>query len=185
VWLEAILTGEDIRDILERFSPLEIRLGENGRLCLARPTEVSVVPGQGVVVICEATLHWPVLGVNVPVTMHGLTMLIHPAVEEHSEGAALVFTLQIDRAGVSALHFIDDRVTALVNDELVRKHVELSWNFSKALSHVFRLPGALLSTEALGLRVTAGMVKIADGALGFAVRFEAEVKRRIAETNSP
>jgi hypothetical protein len=42
-----------------------------------------------------------------------------------------------------------------------------------------------LSTEALGLRVTAGMVKITDGALGFAVRFEAEVKRRVAGANSP
>jgi hypothetical protein len=185
VWLEATLTTEDIHEILGQFSPLEIQLGENGRLSLARPTKVSVVQGKGIGVVCDATLHWPVLGVNVPVTMHGLTMLIHPGIEKNSEGEVLVFTLQIDHAGVSALHFIDDRVTAHLNEELVKKHVGLSWNFGKTLTHVFRLPEALLSTEALGLKVTCGTVKITEGALRFAVDFAAEVKRRIAGTNSP
>jgi len=184
VWLEAILTREDVRCILEQFSPLEIRLGESGRVSFASPTTVSTIPGKGIGVVCDATLHWPVLSVNVPVTMTGLTLLIHPAVEPCSEGEALVFTLQIDRAGVTALQFIDDRVTARVNDELVKKHVGLSWNFGKALSHVFRLPAALLSTEALCLKVKCGAVKVTESALGFAVGFETEVKRRVAGTHS-
>ena len=153
MWLEAILTTADLRDVLGQFAPLEIRLGSDGKLLLASPTEVSLIPGEGIGVVCDATLHWPVLGVDLPVHMRGLTVLIHPTVRPGPNGSCdvLAFTLQIDRAGVSILPaVVDDRVTSLLNQELVKKHVELAWNFGKTLSHVFQLPAFLASAAALG-----------------------------------
>jgi hypothetical protein len=182
MWLEAILTTSDLQDTIQQFSPLEIRLGDNGKLLLASPTRVSLTAGEGMAVVCEATLHWPVLGVDLPVHMHGLSVLVRPEVRPAPDGTCdvLAFTLQIDRAGVSILpHIIDDKVTSLLNEELAKKHVELAWNFGETLTHVFALPAALASAAALALKVGGGTVKITDRAIGFAVNFTAEVRPRV------
>jgi hypothetical protein len=181
MWLEAILTKDDLRDVFEQFAPLEIRLGESGRLILESPSEVSMNPGSGVGVVCDATLHWPVLGVDLPVRMRGLTVLLHPTIQPRPDGrcGALVFTLQIDHTGVSLLPAVfDARVTSLVNRELAERHAALEWNFGKTLSHVFALPAALVSAGTLSLKVHAGSVKTTSEALGFAVGFLAEVQPR-------
>jgi hypothetical protein len=182
MWLEAILTTGDLQDTLQQFSPLEIRLGDSGKLLLASPTRVSLSAGEGMAVVCEATLHWPVLGIDLPVHMHGLSVLVRPSVRPAPDGTCdvLAFTLQVDRAGVSILpHIIDDKVTSMLNEELAKKHVELAWNFGATLSHVFALPDALASAGAIALKVGGGTVKVTDHAIGFAVNFTAEVKPRV------
>jgi hypothetical protein len=179
MWLEAILTREDLRQVLNQFAPMELRLGESGKLLLDTPSDVSLIRDKGLAVVCEATLHWPLLGVDIPVHIHGLVLLVHPSVERRASGDVLVFTLEIDRANVSMLpKIIDDKITAMVNEELVKKHIELAWNFGKTLTHVFSLPAALESTSTLGLKVTGGKVKVTDDAMGFAVCFRTEVERR-------
>jgi hypothetical protein len=178
MWLEAILTKEDLEKIVGQFSPLTVLLGENGSLLLASPCEVSLIPGEGIGVVCDATIHWPVLGIDLPVELRSLTLRILPVVQEEV-GRRLVFRLQIDHTGVVLLpSMIDHRVTARVNEELEKKHVELSWNFLETLSHVFELPDALVSSGAISLRATDGRVKATEGALGFAVRFETTVLPR-------
>lgn len=179
MWLEAIFTTEDLRRVLIQFAPMEFRLGDSGRLLLVDPSDVSLIPDKGLAVICEATLHWPLLGIDVPVNIHRLLLLIHPAVEHRAHGEYLVFSLRIEHADVGILpRFLDDKITAMVNDELVKKHVELAWNFENTLSHVFALPDALASAATLGLNVAAGRVKITESALGLAVSFDAKVTRR-------
>jgi hypothetical protein len=182
MWLEAILTKDDVRDVFAQFTPLEIRLGENGKLLLASPKEVSMIPGEGVSVVCDATLHWPVLGIDIPVHMRGLTVLIHPIVRPDPDCrcGVLAFTLQVNHAGVSLLpSVVDGRVTSLLNEELLKKHIELSWDFGRTLTHVFAMPEALASAAALSLNVIAGTVKITDDAIGFAVGMGAEVQPRL------
>ncbi len=181
MWLEAILTKEDLHQVLEQFAPMEFLLGESGRLLLVDPSEVTLIPEKGLSVVCEATLHWPLLGIDVPVNIHALDVLIHPVVERRAGGEFLVFTITLEHAGVGILpKILDDKITAMVNEELVKKHVELAWNFTDTLSHVFSLPDALISTAALGLAVEAGTVKVTESALGFAVGFRTKVQRRVA-----
>jgi len=178
--LEAVLTRDDLHGILNQFAPLEIRLGKNGNLLLDSPSKVALIPGEGLSIVCHATLHWPVLGVSVPVSMRGLTVEVRPAVRPGLAGGGdvVAFTLQIDRAGVTVLpEVIDDKVTSRVNQELVEKHVELSWNFAKSLSHVFELPDALASAAALKLKVRQGIVVVTESAVVFTVDFGAEVQR--------
>jgi hypothetical protein len=185
MWLEAILTREDLQGIAAKFSPLKILLGESGSLLLVAPDEVSLVADRGIVVKCDATLHWPVLGFDVPVSMHGLRVHVLPSVEERPEGATLVFRLEIDHTGVAMLpSFFDHTVTARVNQELREKRVELAWNFVNTLSHAFGLPGSLASAAAFSLKATAGRVKTTDSALGLAVDFEASVRARDAGTST-
>jgi hypothetical protein len=178
--LEAILTRDDLEGLLGKFAPLEVLLGDSGRCVLTAPARVTLIPGKGMSVICDATLYWPVLRVDVPVHMRGLSVLIHPGVRPSADGksAVLAFTLQIDRTGVSVLPgAIDDRVTSLLNVELVKKHVELSWDFGRTLSHVFALPAALASAAALSLIVSQGTIFVTDSAVVLAVDFDADVRR--------
>jgi hypothetical protein len=180
MWLEAILTEADLETVLQQFSPLKILLGDNGSLLLAEPKEVSLIPDQGIEVVCDATLHWPILGFDLPVALRGLTVRVLPVVDKAASGTPLVFRLQLDHAGVAMLPaIIDDRVTAMVNEELHKKHVELSWNFMKTLSHEFTLPGAIASAASISLVALDGMVKANAKALGLAVRFETTVRRRL------
>jgi hypothetical protein len=188
MWLEAILTKEDLQKVVRQFSPLKLLLGDSGTILLASPCEVSLIPGEGIGVVCDATLHWPVLGIDVPVELRSLTLRILPAVLEAQEDGTrpLVFRLQIDHTGVAMLpSMIDHRVTAMVNEELEKKHVELSWNFLETLSEVFHLPASLVSSGALALRATDGKVKATETALGFAVRYETTVLPRADVVSAP
>ena len=179
MWLEAILTEVDLQTILQQFSPLTIRLGDTGSLSLAEPTGLVLIPDEGIGVVCDATLHWPVLGFDVPVALRGLTVRILPLVDSTAEGSPLVFRLQIDHTGVAMLpSMVDHHVTARVNEELQKKHVELSWNFLKTLTREFALPAAIESAAAISLVATAGTVKANNRALGLAVRFETAVRGR-------
>jgi hypothetical protein len=116
--LEATLTLEDLRSIFAQLAPLEIRLGGRGTLLLACPTIVRLIPNDGVGVVCDATLEWELLGVDIPVHLSGLAVTMQPAVEAGLEGRGprLTFKLQVDRTGVSSLPaMFDDRVTSLLN----------------------------------------------------------------------
>lgn len=179
MWLEAVLTEDDVRTVATQFSPLEVRLGPDGRLSLSRPLSVLLVPGRGVEVVCNAQLKWPVLGMQVPVAMQKLTVLVHPTVEPRADGHALVLRLAIERAGVSQVGLVDERVTVLLNDELARHHVELTWNFTRTLTHTFSLPPSLLSAETVGLEVRSGSTRVTRQTLALAVQMGTSVRRRV------
>ncbi len=179
MWLEAVLSKADIETVLRQFSPLTIRLGDGGSLVLVGPAAVSFIPDPGIGVTCDATVYWPVLGFDVPVALRGLTVRVFPVVETAAEGSRLVFRLHVDHAGVSMLPaMFDQRATARINEELEKQHVELSWAFTRSLTHEFRLPGAMQSAASISLVAIGGTVKTNDGALGLAVKFETSVKRR-------
>ena len=179
MWLEAIFPAEDLRRTLSEIAPLEIRLGDDGgELALDAPSEVTLVADQGVRIVCAARLHWPVLGVSVPVTMKSLVVLLRPTIEAHEGKDALVFKLEIEHADFSMVPaVIDTRITSLVNEELAKKGVELSWDYAQTLNHVFQLPDLLKPAEALSLTITGAVVKVTTEALGLAIAIRSDVKR--------
>jgi hypothetical protein len=126
-----------------------------------------------------AEIHWPVLGVHVPVSVRSATLEIRPEIVERPGGDTLTFKLHLDDVDVSMLpDFVDRGIVDLVNRELEAKHIELSWGFTKTLSHVFDLPEALASAGGLDLRAGSGRVKITGEALALAVSFGARVQPR-------
>src|SRR5271154_3854452 len=91
MWLEAVLTKDDLQDLFEQFAPLTIRLGESGELTLDAPSDVTFDSTSGVRVVCRAKLEWSILGLHVPVTIHSLIVLITPVIERPgAEDEALV-----------------------------------------------------------------------------------------------
>ncbi|MBV9946181.1 MAG: hypothetical protein JOZ69_04975 [Myxococcales bacterium] len=179
MWLEAVLSRDDLERVLRQFAPAVIRLGDAGTLTLEEPTEVALVPERGLRVVCPAKLHWPVLGIGVPVAMRALVVVLSPVVEAPDGTEALVFKLHIEHVDVTLLpQFIDDKVTARVNEELARKHLELSWRYPVTLGHDFALPDSLASAASIGLRVAAGTIRVTEHAVRFAITFATQVARR-------
>jgi hypothetical protein len=185
MWVEAILTQEDLREFLEQMVPVTFRLAEQADLCLDAPFVVSLTPEKGISVACHGKLQWPLFGVNVPATLDSLVLLIRPLVEARDGGHTLVFELQIEHASIAFLPaVINRRLVSRVNEELAKKNLELGWNFGKTLTHLFPLPRSIESAEALTVEVTDGTAKITETAVGFAVAFKTAVRRRAGKTRS-
>jgi len=179
MWIEAIVSTEDLRRALAEFAPLTIRLGDGGgELALGSPSEVSLVPDRGARIVCAAHLQWPLLGVVVPMKIRSLIVLLRPVIEAHANGDALVFKLEIEHADFALVPtVIDNRITSRINEELARKRVELSWRYADTLTHVFHMPDVLDPVEALSLVVSSGVVKVTPDAMGLAVSLRCDVLR--------
>ena len=181
--VEAILTQDDVADVLRQFVPLEFELGKIGAaeriVAVDELRKVTLLPAEGVRVECTAHLRWPVLGIGVPVRIHELTIVLSPSVRIHMGEEFLVFKLKIEAADIAWVPArIDKSIAERVNRDLADHNVELAWNFHRALTHVFRLPDALRSAATLGLRVTGGKVTVTESTLGLSVTFGTEVKQR-------
>ncbi len=181
MWVEAILTKDDLARLVGELLPLSIRLGEGGSLTLTDPTDVSLLAERGLRVTCKAELHWPVWKIDVPIKLHSLALVVTPTIDRQPDttSESLVFKLTVEHADFAMVPaVIDDELTGRINDALAARHLQLGWNFTRTLSHVFPLPALLQSVDALALRVAWGRVKVTPEALVLAVSFHTDVGRR-------
>jgi hypothetical protein len=178
MWLEAILSRDDLRRALDQFAPVNVKLGDGrGTLFLDTPTEVELVPDQGLRVVCRAKVHWPVLGIHVPATLKEVIVLVRPVVERHAGIDMLVFKLHIEHADFALVPTtVDRRLTESLNAEL-EKHVELSWKFSDTLSRLIELPPLFEPSETLALGTRGGVVKTTSESVGLAIVMRADLHR--------
>jgi hypothetical protein len=180
VWVEAILTREDLAKALNELCPLQIRLGKGGTLVVSEPHEVELVPDVGLHMTVTVEIHWPILGVAVPVRAREVALDVSPLIFKHQDGhEKLAFKLHLDRVDVALLPaFLDRSVVDRVNAELEAHHVELAWDFVETLSHVFPLPPELVSAKAVELKAPWGKVKTTDDTMVLAVSLHASILRR-------
>lgn len=180
MWVEAILTKDDLATLLVDLCPLTIALdqaaGGEHYLRLQNPRDVALVEGRGLRLTCEAELHWPVLGIDAPVRVESLTMLLNVGLSPSLDEEVLAFRPEVESMDVAWVpSLFDGRITDKLNDELGKRHIELSWHFFKTLSHVFELPGVLRPATALDLRVGWGKVRVTNEAMVLAVSFNTHV----------
>jgi hypothetical protein len=179
MWLEAILSRDDLERALEQFAPVNVKLGDGGgTLFLDTPSEVELVPDRGMRVVCRAKVHWPVLGIHVPVTLNRVVVLVRPEVERHEGAEMLVFKLVIEHVDFALLPTpVDVRLTEALNAELEKKHVELTWKFSDTLSRMIELPPLFEPSETLALGARGGMVETTRDSVGLAIAMRADLHR--------
>jgi hypothetical protein len=179
MWVEAILAKSDLDKAIGEFCPLKIKLGEDGNIRISDPRGLELVPDVGLRMSVTIEVHWPIWGIQIPVSVRSMTLEVKPEILKAHEGDQLTFKLRLDDVDISILpEFIDRTIVDRVNKELEARHVELSWNFIETLSHVFELPDALVSARAIGLRAGWGSVKITSEAIVLAISFEASVTAR-------
>jgi hypothetical protein len=182
MWAEIIFSRDDLAHLLEQAFPLRIRLddtGEERSLSFFDLADVTLVADVGLRVVCKARVRWPVLGINMPLALSSLTLVLSPTVQPRAGGDALVFRASIEDADFAVLPaMMDERITATVNAKLAAKEVELSWNFSKALTFLAPLPARLDPLESFAIRPAWGKVRITNDAIVYAASFHSSLIRR-------
>jgi hypothetical protein len=177
MWVEALLAKDDLNRAITDFCPLKINLEKGGNLVISDPCNLELIAGVGLRMSVTVEVHWPILGIQIPVSVRSATLDVRPQILAKQEGEVLTFKLHLDDVDLSMVpEFVDRGIVDLVNAELEAKHVELSWSFMKTLSHVFALPDALASASGIHLRAMWGRVKITDEAIVLAVSFRATVE---------
>jgi hypothetical protein len=175
MWAEAIFTLTDCEDFIRSMTPLEIVLDEERDrvLFLDRPTRIELIPDRGIALEVSGQLCWSVAGVKVPISVRIARVLLLPTIETRDGQDALVFALHIERADSVLPDFVDDSITAHVNEALDRTPAHLVWSFTKTLDFHFTLPEALKPTHQVDLAAKWGQVRVTEEALVLAVSFKA------------
>jgi hypothetical protein len=183
MWLEAILTREDLAKALSDLCPLRICIGGGGSLVISEPNGVELVPEVGLRMTVTAEIHWPILGIAVPLTVRAVTLDLMPQILRQKDGREkLAFKIHLDQIDASLLPaFLDKTVVDRINEELEAKHVELAWDFVETLSHVFELPVKLASARGIELKAAWGKVKTTVETLVLAISFHASIQPRLAD----
>jgi hypothetical protein len=185
MWTEIIIPREDLARLLGEALPLTIRLGDSesdNLLALDQLGEVRLVPDLGLRVECKARVRWPVLGIQLPVALNALTLLLIPTIGQGPHGTTLVFRISVEHADFTAVpDVIDQRITAAINARLEGKDAELSWDLARALTLSAPLPPLLEDLAAFALRPRWAKVRITDEAVVYAASFNTALVRQGAQ----
>jgi hypothetical protein len=182
MWVEAILSKDDLAAVVADLCPLTIALGQgtgtDQYLRLLNPKNVLVVENRGLRLTCEAELLWPVLGTDVPIHVESLTLMLglelSPAVGEE----VIVLKPELEDIDVSWVpHLFDRKVKERINQELGKQQDALSWRFFQTLSHFFVLPELLNPVGGLDVQVAWGKLRVSEEAIVLAVSFHTKVAR--------
>jgi hypothetical protein len=185
MWLEAILSKDNLSSLVGQFLPVSIHLGENPDdghyLELFEPRHVSLVEDRGLRMTCGARIRWPILGIELPVTVESVDLLLCPSIPSPGRDN-LDFRLTVEGIDFAwAPAMIDDGITDMINLALARKHALLSWSFGETLSHVFKIPPFLPPLTAVAVKVAWGEVRVTSEAVVIAVSFHPRVLRGAKE----
>jgi hypothetical protein len=178
--LHATLGLDDLTDAIQRFTPLEVRLGDpdgNERtLVVERPERVSLVPDRGLRIATTARLTWTIAGVVVPVTVQAAQILLLPEIAEKDGHDVLRFQLVLESADLKHVPaFLDAKVVDQVNEALRADDARPVWRFLETLSFVVALPERLRSARTFELEAKWGTMKITEEAAVFTVSYASAV----------
>ncbi|WP_437874606.1 hypothetical protein [Sorangium sp. So ce513] len=175
MWLEAIITREDLVQVLGEFLPVKIHLDDDDStdrwLYLGKPTEITLVEDMGLRVNCPAELKWSLPVVSPTVKLDELKVLISPEIIEKNKGNVLAFNIELEEADIRGIpSIIDHTIMKAVNAALANKKPE--WNFTKTLTHTVGLPSNLEPIDGLHIGVNWGKRRISQDALVLVVSFK-------------
>lgn len=181
MWIEAIIAKDDFAAVVRQMTPLRIHFDDNDKtnrwLYLGKPTSVELVAEKGIRISCPAEIMWSVVGVNVPIKLHTMQVLMRPEIVAKPTGHILVFNLELEEAdfkGIPAL--VDHGIMKGVNAALASQ--ELAWDFTKTLTNSVKMPKLLDPIETLEIKVNWGKRRVDDEAVVLVISFQLDFIRR-------
>ena len=181
MWAELIIPGSDLEHLLRQAVPLTIYFGADRKhsLGVSALGEARLVTGLGLRAVCKGTVTWPVLGVELPMTLNSFTLLMLPMVGAGEHGDILRFRFSIEHADFAGIPSgLDKRITDAINAKLDGKDVELTWDCSRGLTHLAPLPRILDPLASFAIRPAWATVKITEEAVVYAMSFHSAIVRR-------
>jgi hypothetical protein len=177
MWLDAIVTQADLQTLVNQLTPATLPLGEKGHLYFDAPVDVTLVPDRGLRIQCHAKVMYPVLGIDVAVTIHSMSILVVPGIEVRDGDRVIVLTPEVEVIDLALLPNVgDSEVRAFLNRELFQKRVELPWNYRETLDHSFALPEWFRSASEFAIRTNGASIKVTSETLGLAIGFKASIE---------
>jgi hypothetical protein len=181
MWLQALITAEDVTAALAEITPLRIALDEESPdryLWLTPPTAVTFVPERGIRIVASARLQWDVVGVTVPLTIRVAEVLLRPFVEQVDGEDVLRFQGEIERLDLTHVpSLVEAPIIARLNAKLAEPSALISWKFMETLDFAFKMPTSVAPLEKLRLFARWGAVRIQEDGLTLAVAFGLEATR--------
>ena len=166
MWLDAIVTASDLQKIVDQLTPATVPLGERGHLYFDAPAEVSLVEGRGLRIRCRATVKYPLLGIDVALTIRSMTLLVQPSIESRDGARVIVLSPEVETIDLALLPDIGDaELRAFLNRELQEKRIELPWNYQSTLTHRLPLPAWFRESSAFEIRADGAAVKVTNESL--------------------
>jgi hypothetical protein len=180
MWIEAIITKEDFTEVLKELLPVKIHFDDDPKtdrwLYLDCPTDIELVPEEGLRIACPAEIMWSVSVVDIPIKLHTLQVLVRPEIVKKSRGDILVFNLHLEEADIKGLpSVIDHTIMKAVNEALARK--ELAWDFTKTLNNTIKMPKLLDPIDSLTINVNWGKRRVDAEALCLVISFQLKFNR--------
>jgi hypothetical protein len=177
MWLEAIITREDLTQVMAQFLPVKIHLPEEGKeesdrwIMLHPATKVALVPDQGLQVTCPAEFRWPIVGLGPTVKIDELSVLMRPQVVEKNKGNVLEFSFELEEADFHSIPaFLDGTIIKAINAALA--NTRPGWNFTETLTRKVGLGKMFEPVEALSIAVQWGKHRINTEALTLVMSFD-------------
>ena len=139
---------------------------------LTSASDLALVADQGLRMTTKARIHWPILGIAVPIKIDPLRVMIRPQIiVAPGGGDALSLALEIEHAEFAGILALGDQpITDKINSELGK--LDLAWAFAAMpLSDQFKMPSMLEPLDSLALKVAWGKVRVTDEAIVLAISF--------------
>jgi hypothetical protein len=128
--------------------------------------------------VCEGHVQYEYAGINLPIHVRSIQLLMKPSIDTTNGTHCLAFNLEIEDADLAYVPaLIDKAITNAVRSALKPDQTRLLWDFGKTLSHAFRLPPALEPLDVFEVSVDRGSVAITADALVFSVAVRNHVRR--------
>jgi hypothetical protein len=176
MWLQAVLTADDLLHGLRELTPTRIQLDDEDParvLHLDPPGEVTFRDGEGALIGTSATLQWDVIGIKVPVQLRSVDVLLIPSIEVDAQGAdVLALQARVERLDLSALPgFVEDKLRARINQALENPRAFVRWGFTRTLDFHFHLPTQVTPARDLRLYARWGALRVSEQGFAMAASF--------------
>jgi hypothetical protein len=176
MWLDAVVTSKDLQRVVDQLTPATIPLGARGHLYFDAPAEISLVADRGLRIRCHAKVLWPVLGIDVALTIRSMTIVVVPSIETRDGNRVVVFSPEVDALDLALLPDVgDDELRAYINRELMEQRIELPWNYKETLDHQFALPAWFPAGSIFEIRSNGASIKVTNDSIGLAIGIDASV----------
>lgn len=176
MWLQAVLTADDLLHVLHELTPTRIELDDEDParvLHLDPPGEVKFRDGEGALITTSATLQWDVVGIKVPVVLRAVEVLLIPSIEVDTRGAdQLALQARVERLDLTALPgFVEDKLRARINQALESPRAFVRWGFTRTLDFHFHLPASVKPARDLRLSARWGALRVSEQGFAMAASF--------------
>jgi len=165
MWLQSIITADDLMHALAELTPTRIQLDDADQdraFELDPPSEVHFRAGEGAVIRTSARLRWDVIGIKLPIILRSVQVLLIPSIECDADGNdLLVLQARVEDVDLTALPgFLDEKLKDRINQALERPSAFVRWRFIRTLDFHFQLPQAVQPVRDLRLSARWGATRV-------------------------